>query len=284
MTEKGQRSVPKVGMATYLHNAPIYERWKENGAKAGCREVVAPYGVLNDMLAEDRLDLGFICSFEYGLHYEKYRILSGLSITAEGPGGAIYLFSHVPVEQLDKAPVLVASQSQTSVQLIKIILEEFYSVYPKYTTELGDESSSDQFMAILAEGDEALRIVESSAYLYQFDLCDIWRRNTGSPFVIAVCAVREEFCTMRSAELDVIHTALLKCRDEGTENVERVCDIAAGIVPISKSKCREYLGSFGYDLDNQKRKGLKKFYEILIDRGTIAREALSLKIYSNLSL
>ncbi len=51
------------------------------------------------------------------------------------------------------------------------------------------------FKAVLAIGDDALRLVEKSTYLYEYDLADIWKRQTGLPFVFAVCAVREEFCS-----------------------------------------------------------------------------------------
>ena len=118
--------------------------------------------------------------------------------------------------------------------------------------------------------------------LYQFDLGDIWKRKTGLPFVYAVCAVREEFCQNHPELLSEIHRELLRCRDEGTEDLDQICEIAAIRIPLSKQKCRDYLLGIQYDLSPKKCKALEAFFEILIQRGTINENALPIKMFANM--
>lgn len=272
----------RIGMVSYLNTAPIHERWKSSVTRDDWVLVEEPPAVLNKKLLAGDIDLGFVSSFEYGAHPQEYKILSGLSISANGPVASVVLLSHVPIDQLDKAPVLLTSQSETSVHLVKIILEEFNRVTPEYSS--GDilSAGDGDYKAVLAIGDDALRLVESAEYLYQFDLGDIWKRQTGLPFVYAVCAVRQDFCEQKPEVLTEIHRELLRCRDEGTEALDAICEISAARIPMSKTKCHDYLMAIEYDLSPNKCKALEKFFEILIQRGEIDNNALPLKMFANL--
>lgn len=274
--------IARIGMVNYLNTAPIHEKWKTSVTRKDWVLVEDAPAVLNKKLEEGTIDLGFVSCFEYAKHPEMYKILSGLSISANGPVASVVLLSHVPIDQLDGADVLLTAQSDTSVQLVKVILEEFHEVKPNY--HRGDILLADekQFNAVLAIGDDALRLVESATYLYQFDLGDIWKRKTGLPFVYAVCAVREEFCQNHPELLSEIHRELLRCRDEGTEDLDQICEIAAIRIPLSKQKCRDYLLGIQYDLSPKKCKALEAFFEILIQRGTINENSLPIKMFANM--
>lgn len=273
----------RIGMVNYLNTAPIHQRWKDSVNRADWELVEGAPSALNMKLSEGTIDLGFVSSYEYAKNPDKYKILSGLSISANGPVASVVLLSHVPIEQLDGSNVLLTSQSETSVQLVKIILEEFHKVTPLYHT--GDilNADKDEYKAVLAIGDDALRLVESATYLYQFDLGDIWKRKTGLPFVYAVCAVREEFCAAQPEMLAEIHRELLRCRDEGTDKLDCICEISAKRIPLSKQKCRDYLNGIQYDLTPKKCKALESFFELMINRETIGEGALPLKMFANLS-
>ncbi len=274
--------IARIGMVNYLNTAPIHEKWKSTVHSKNWQLVEDSPANLNKKLAEGQIDMGFVSSYEYGLHPERYKILSGLSISANGPVGSVFLFSHVPMNQLDQTPVLCTAQSETSVSLVKIILEKFQNVHPVYS--IGDvlSVSDDTFKAVLAIGDDALRLVEKSTYLYQYDLGDIWKRETGLPFVFALCVVREEFCAAQPEMLAAIHRELIRCRDEGKRDLEAICEISAQRIPMSKKKCHQYLTAIEHDLGEQKRKALETFFDFLIKRGDIDKKALPLKILANL--
>jgi chorismate dehydratase len=274
--------IAKIGMVNYLNVAPIHEKWKSTVHSKNWQLVEGSPANLNKKLADGQIDMGFVSSFEYGLHPEKYKILSGLSISANGPVGSVFLFSHLPMNQLDQEPVLCSDQSETSVSLVKIILEKFENVQPIYSTGNVLTESDEKFKAVMAIGDDALRLVEKATYLYQYDLADIWKRQTGLPFVFALCAVREEFCVAHPEMLAAIHRELLRCRDEGKRDLEAICEISAQRIPMSKKRCHQYLTAIEYDLSEQKRKALETFFDFLIKRGNIEKNALPLKIFANL--
>jgi chorismate dehydratase len=282
MKESGKTTV-RIGMVNYLNTAPIYEKWKSSVQPENWILVEDHPAALNKKMAEGQIDLGFISCYEYGLHPEKYKILSGISVSANGPVGSIILFSHVPMNQLDKAPVLFSSQSETLIGLVKILLEKFQNVHPCYLTDEIQRINDEDCKAVLAIGDDALRLAEKSTYLYEYDLVDIWKRETGLPFVFAVCAVREEFCTNHPEILTEIHRELIRCRDEGTGDLEAICEFSASRIPMSKKKCYQYLSAIEYDLGAQKRKALETYFDFLTKRGDLDRSALPLKIFANLN-
>ena len=270
----------RIGMVNYLNTAPIHEKWKSSVVNPDWEMVEASPAILNKLLAEGEIDLGFVSSFEYGIHSEKYKILPGLSISANGPVGSVFLFSHVPIKQLEKEKILLTSQSETSVRLVKIILEEFNGVRPVY--EQGDILSvqnDKEFKAVLAIGDEALRLVDTSDYLYQFDLGDMWKRETGHPFVFAVCAVRKTVCEEKAEILTEIHQNLLRCRDEGKADLANICKIAAPRIPLSEKRCNEYLSAIEYDLNAEKRKALEAFFSFLVKMGELSEDSLPLDVF-----
>jgi chorismate dehydratase len=185
----------RIGMVNYINTAPIYEVWKEEVHRADWQVTEAPPSTLNRLLAADELDLGFVSSYEYAVRPEKYQILADLSISATGPVGSVYLFSSVEPEQLDNKLILMTGQSDTSVCLVRIILEEFLSIQPRYVRGeiFGPADPEERPAAVLAIGDEALRLKFDNNYPVQLDLAEVWNKKTGLPFVFAVCAVREEF-------------------------------------------------------------------------------------------
>ena len=116
----------RIGMVNYINTAPLYEEWKTRTLDPEWQVTDAPPSTLNRLLADDMLDLGLVSSYEYAVRPDRYRILADLSISATGPVGSVFLFSKIPPEELTGKLVLLTGQSETSIALVKIILEEFY--------------------------------------------------------------------------------------------------------------------------------------------------------------
>jgi len=271
----------RIGMVNYINTAPIYEVWKEQVHHPDWQVTEAPPSTLNRMLAADELDLGFVSSYEYAARPEKYRILADLSISATGPVGSVFLFSTIEPEQLDDKLVLMTGQSDTSVCLVRIILEEFLGVSPRYITGeiFAPREPDSEPAAILAIGDEALRLKVENKYPVQMDLAEFWNRKTGLPFVFAVCAVREDFLSSAPQTAREIRRAFLDCRRQGLEQLPEICDRVARRIPMDCEACSLYLRAMEYDLGPAKQKALEKFFTLLIQRGEAAKAALPLKIF-----
>ncbi|MBM9520673.1 menaquinone biosynthesis protein [Desulforhopalus vacuolatus] len=276
----GGEPAARIGMVNYLNVAPIYETWKESVNQPEWEIVEDHPSGLNRRLLEGSIDLGFVSSYACGLNPEKYLILPGLSISANGAVGSVFLFSHVPFEQLGGAQILLTAQSATSIALVKVILEKFIKVKPKYTSgNIMELENEHDYQAVLAIGDDALKLVDGSDYLYQFDLGDIWKRETELPFVFAVFAVRREFAEEQPELLHRIHKELVRCCDDGRRALPRICELAGPRVPITQSKCVEYLKGIEYDLSARKRTALETFFSILITQGELPKEALPLQFF-----
>jgi len=270
----------RIGMVNYINTAPLYEVWRQSVHRADWQVTEATPAVLNRMLHENRLDLGFVSSHEYALHPDQYRIMSDLSISATGTVGSVFLFSELPVAHLDGKLVLLSSQSQTSVSLVKIILEEFYQLCPRYRFGQAEEIGADMERpaAVLAIGDEALRLAVAGRYPHQLDLGEAWHTQTGLPFVFAVWAVREDFCRDEPDTVLAIYQELHRCLRQGKDRLREISAKVAGRVPMDAEDCYRYLQGIEYDLSPEKQEALAKFFEYLIARGEVSALALPLKV------
>ncbi len=277
--EDADSTVVRIGMVNYINTAPIYEVWKKTIDDKRYVIVEEPPAVLNRLLASQQIDMGFVSSYEYGVRPEQYRILRDLSISSTGPVGSVFLFSETPLEQLDGKLVLLSNQSETSACLVKIILEEFYGIQPQYITGgvFGEISRSCQ--AVLAIGDDALRLVSGRRYDYQFDLGEIWYQHTALPFVFSVCVVRESFCLEHGALVEKIRGSLLACREQGEKEIGSICSRVAPLIPMEYDKCYRYLMGLEYDLGESKCRSLKKYFRYLINRGEADEQAVPLKFF-----
>ena len=274
--------ISRIGMVNYINTAPIYEIWKRTVRNKHWRMIEAPPAPLCRMLAAGELDIGVVSSYEYGMRPERYRILEDLSISANGPVGSVFLFSHVPMTELGGAPVLLSNQSETSAALVKVILEEFVRAKPVYSFgEVRGEGKKAK--AVLAIGDDALRLVSEKSYAFQYDLGEIWKQETGLPFVFAVFAVREEYCRDQAGELAEIHREFLRCRAQGKEEMLTICEQVAARIPMPCENCYAYLRAIEHDLGPEKHRALEKFFGYLIARGEASPRALPLKIHPLIS-
>ncbi len=269
----------RLGMVNYINTAPIYEVWKKTVTDTTIQVIEQPPSVLNRMLAADAIDLGFVSSYEYCIRPQKYRILRDLSISSTGPVGSVFLFSQYPLEDLTNRLVLLSNQSETSVCLVKIILEEFYAVIPQYISGEVSGEMSNSCQAVLAIGDDALRLVSGGGYDYHFDLGKIWHDYTGLPFVFSVCAIQEKFCREAAPLARKIQNLLVNCRDQGNYEIDAICRLAAPRIPMEYERCYTYLRALEYDLGESKRHALEKFYGYLITRNEADPESIPLKFF-----
>ena len=271
----------RIGMVNFINTAPIYETWKTRNHPEDWTVVEAPPSTLNKMLAAGELDLGFVSSYEYGVRPEQYNILADLSISANGSVGSVFLFSRVQPKLLGSHTVLLSGQSETSISLVKVILEEFFHVHPTY--EVGDVNGQKAAQAggILAIGDEALRLAASDEFPYKLDLAEVWCQYTNLPFVFAVCAARKEFCCKHPDVVAAIHQEFLYCRGEGRAQLESICENVAPRIPMHPDECYVYLRAIEYDLGKNKRLALEKFFTYLIDRKEASPLSVPLTIFPN---
>lgn len=272
----------RIGMVSYINVAPIYEVWKEKPLPANWQVIAKHPRELNELLLESKIDMGFVSAFAYALHPERYRIFSGLSISATGPVGSVFLFSRVPPAELDRQPVLLTRQSDTSIRLVQIILEEWYRIQPEYQQGVvyGPDSQAESAQAILAIGDDALRLKREGQWPVVLDLGEEWMRHTGLPFVFSVWVVRDGFIQDQPEEARRIREMLLSCRDEGQARLSEICRTVAARIPMDYEECVQYLKAIEHDLTPVKIQALEKYFTFLIQRGEAPKEAVPVRIFA----
>ena len=275
------QNIARIGMVDYINVAPIYEVWKEKEIPARWQVRAEHPRVLNELLLAGDIDMGFVSAFAYALHPERYRIFAGLSISATGPVGSVFLFSRIPPERLDGQPVMLTKQSDTSIRLVQIILEEWYKIKPLYSqgAVYGPDSEADAAQAVLAIGDDALRLKEEGRYPVCLDLGEEWQRHTGLPFVFSVWVVRERFVQEQAEEARRIREKLIACRSEGAARLAEISRRVAARIPMDAEACRRYLQAIEHDLTPVKIEALEKYFAFLVQRGEAPAEALPVKIF-----
>ncbi len=271
----------RIGMVNYINTAPIYEIWKEQSLPVDWEIIEGQPSHLNTMLAENRIDMGFVSSYAYAASPEKYQILADLSISATGPVGSVFLFSELQPIALDGKTVLLSGQSDTSIRLVRIILEEFFQVKPHYSIGdvYGEMAKTSGASAVMAIGDDALRLKSEKRYPFQLDLGEIWHKNTGLPFVFSVCAVTETFLAEQPETARAIRRMLIDCREQGALRMAEICDRIARRIPMDCDACSLYLMGIEHDLPPLKIEALERFFQYLVDRGEAPASTLPLKIF-----
>jgi len=260
-----------VGFVNFINTAPIYVPWQEMGPLRGWTVREGPPTLLNRWLEEGLLDVGLVSSFAYGMRAGDYYIFPDLGISATGPVGSVTLFSRSSTAELDGETVLLTTQSATSVNLLRIILEKFWGVKPNYRTgkfeETGDGVQDPK--AYLAIGDEALRLRAVRTDLLQIDLAEVWLEQTGYPFVFAVWAIRRGSWERDPQGIHRLHERLLRCYRRGKDELERISRLAAPRVPLTPSECLAYLQGIELNLSMEKQQGLLHFFDLLHRHGVL---------------
>lgn len=271
---------PRVGFVNFINTSQIYIPWKESGGEPGWDVMEGPPTLLNRLLDAGEIDAGIVSSYFYGMNHQKYVIFPDLSISATGPVGSVTLFSKTPVRNLGDRIVITTQQSATSINLLKIVLEDFLGIKPVYIT--GDFSllnkSGSKALAYLAIGDEALRLRETTN-LDQIDLAEVWLEHTGLPFVFAVWAIRKERIEDVYDALKRLNRRLNYCRLQGQREIKRISGLAAPRIPMDKARCLDYLKGIELDLSEEKQRGLLHFFDLLKRRGSFPAIA-SLNMFS----
>jgi len=114
---------------------------------------------------------------------ENPQIITPYCIAANGKVATVCLFSEVPIEQIKT--VFLDYQSRTSVQLVQILMKEYWNREVVYTNALpGYESQIKGNAAGVIIGDRAIHF--TGKFRYAYDLSEIWKLHTGLPFVFAV--------------------------------------------------------------------------------------------------
>jgi len=187
--EKGVSSVKipeaiRVGSVPYLNARPLTRFIASDVAKLDPVQLAAE-------LRAGTLDVALVPLMEVlESPADLYRVVDRLAIGAERAVFSVYLNYSVPLAKIKT--VALDPASKTSVELVRLILEKFHRLKPRYV------SPGEPADAQLLIGDPAIAHRQEHPEQNYLDLATAWREHTGFPFVFAVWAVRLPYWKARS--------------------------------------------------------------------------------------
>lgn len=260
----------RIGQIAYTNILPVYHFVQRDRFFGQAEWIEQVPSQLNQKMAAGEMDLGPISSFAYAQYHDRLTLLSDLSISAKGLVRSIFLFSKKPIKELSDLTIALTSASATSVNLLKIILEKFYSVQPRYVTMAPDIGvMMDQADAALLIGDDAMRADRMNLPYYQYDLGELWYKETGMWMIFAVWAVRNEVIRQWPEQLKQIHEAFLSSKSLGRERLEEVIRVVQSSFGGEHGYWKTYYSGLSYDFSEDHKRGLEYYYQCAVELGLL---------------
>ncbi len=264
-----------VGRIGYLNVLPIYRPLEDGTVENDFEFVSGPPSHLNDLMRQGLLPVSAASSLEYASRPERYLLVPDLAIGSCGPVRSVLLLSDRPVSELHDETVLVSSQTHTSAALFRVLMNKRYAIKPRLivgsaqkTLALGEHPT-----AILAIGDQALKLAGHPDYPEILDLGQAWQEWTGLPFIFGVwLAAREAFQADPQGVRQACRT-LLTAKREGVARISEMSRLAAEETGMSLERAETYFAGLCYDLGEREQMGLTRFMECLAETGAIPARA-----------
>ena len=264
----------RIGRIGYANCTPIFWGLQQNHPNDDFQFLGGVPARLNAMLAAGEIDVCPSSSVEYALHPGRYLIMPHLSISSVGAVKSVLLFSRVPLEKLDGQRILLSSESATSVNLLKILLEKRFGLACTYAQQTSPfYQALSEAPALLLIGDAALRASAQNSDLLVYDLGQLWYQWTGLPFVFALWLCRREVVEDRSAEVANLASQLAASKELARINIQTIAENTPEAEWMGTDRLIAYWrDNISYDLDDAHLKGLILFYRYCAELTLIAAE------------
>jgi len=239
-------------------------------AYANCVPVQAPFracwgsvyrftagepAAVNRLLASGAVDCGPVSSIELARHPDRYQIIPDLAIAAAGAARSVLLLTPVAPAALADREVWLTPASATSVILLRILLERFTGVTPRYR----DGEPDDPHAPRLLIGDRAMTAAATAPPgVSVVDLGAWWREATGLPMVFALWLLRRDTAAREPEACAELARRLAAARDAGCADLDRLArDHATAALPAARLS--DYWRTLSYHLGPKEQAGLNRF-------------------------
>jgi chorismate dehydratase len=259
----------RLGRIAYLNVLPIYFALENVFSENGFKLVRGTPAELNSLMHRGEVDLGSISAMEYGRAFRDYLLLPDLSISSRGAVGSVLLFSRVPFSRLEGRTIRVSAASASGAALLKVLMARLIKVQPRYQPGQLTDGSLKKYAAILAIGDEALRLKTAGVMPFELDLGEAWQELTGLPFVFGVWGVRRDFARAQPEIAAALHRLLLRSRNWGLESLTELSRIAAAPGGMSPGQVLAYFHQLNFSLSPEHEAGLATFFHYLYNLGEL---------------
>ena len=241
----------RIGAVSYLNTRPLLLGLAQEGFKNRIDLVKSyPAKIAQDLLS-GQIDIGLV-PVAIIPQLTHPHIISNYVIGTNGAVASVALFSQVPIDEIKS--IYLDYQSRTSVQLLKILLAQFWKKEVEFLA--ATEGYIDQISGTTAGliiGDRALDNLNKFPYMYDLGLA--WKQHTGLPFVFAAWVANQPIPAEFMAAFDAAN-------GYGVAHLEEVISL----IPANEQVYdlhKYYMENISYVYDEEKKQGLERFLEAL---------------------
>lgn len=261
----------RVGIPLYLNTLPFLFYFPKEDEKRFKIVLDVPKR-LNQMLLEGNLEVSLSSSILYAKEYKNFFILPDLSISAVGKVKSVILYHKKPLEELEGEPIGITPETESSLYLLRILLEDFLKIFPEYVflsspwkkLKKGERESLGGYLAI---GDEALLLQQKNKSFFITDLAELWLKHTGFPFVFALFMVKKDLASLYEESLRELCMLLYYCKAKALSNLREIIDKTH--VKLPKEYAYRYLTHLEYDFSGLKQRAYLFFCDRLVKLGIL---------------
>jgi chorismate dehydratase len=241
----------RIGAVSYLNTRPLLLGLAQEGFKNRIDLVKSyPAKIAQDLLS-GQIDIGLV-PVAIIPQLTHPHIISNYVIGTNGAVASVALFSQVPIDEIKS--IYLDYQSRTSVQLLKILLAQFWKKEVEFLA--ATEGYIDQISGTTAGliiGDRALDNLNKFPYMYDLGLA--WKQHTGLPFVFAAWVANQPIPAEFMAAFDAAN-------GYGVARLEEVISL----IPANEQVYdlhKYYTENISYVYDEEKKLGLNAFLNLI---------------------
>ena len=207
------------------------------------------------------------------------QIIPGCAIASKRKVRSILLVHRASIALSEIKTVAADTSSRSSLAYSQILFRRLWNPDAVFLPHRPDlDPMLEVADAAMLIGDPALFALEerqnreerAGESLVYHDIAEEWIAYTGTPWVAAVWAIREESLAKSGRTLDEIAADFTSSRDRGLENIEALVAEWCARLPLPANTIRTYLTSnIFYKLDEECLTGLRKFYELAAETGVL---------------
>ena len=254
----------RVAAVGYLNARPLYEGLDRDPASARLRLDCASPSEVARRVAEGEADFALM-PVAAAATIGDLRIVRGCGIGARGVVRSIAIVAERPIDEIDELAIDLSSR--TSVVLARLVLRarkrgrepRLRGAAPRQAI-----ASVSGLRGALIIGDPALEI--EGRFSHVLDLGVAWWELTGLPFVFAA------WCGPQGALSAADESLLASAKAAGLDRRDVIADEHAARTGLSSASLRAYLrDAIRYDLGDDERSGLERFYDEAARAGLLPR-------------
>jgi chorismate dehydratase len=265
----------RVGRINYANVLPLYDELEEAFTDGALKLIPQTPAQLNQQMREGTIDAGPISSFAYAENAGEYILFPDLSVSSFGKVRSIYLFSKVPIEELEQKKIALTSSSASSVALLKILLQHHYGLEAAYETLAPNLAQMmETHDAALLIGDDAIRENWRNEHYLQYDLGELWYRFTGLPMTFAVWAVRKAKLESHYPLVIMLYEAFRQRKERYKYRMDDIVRKSRASFGGETTFWYDYFKGLSYDFGEEHLKGLRLYYDLAFQLGLLAEPAV----------